>query len=99
LQMLSMATHDMRSPIISIASTIKLLARGRFGAVSESVKQTLNDVFNRMVKLEKIVGEYLTKSCVMNSSRIGRKERLDLREDIIDPLLEEFSQEIEMERF
>lgn len=95
LQMLSMATHDMRSPIISIASTIKLLSRGRFGAVSESVKQTLNDVFNRMVKLEKIVGEYLTKSCVMNSSRIGRKERLDLREDIIDPLLEEFSQEIE----
>jgi PAS domain S-box-containing protein len=95
LRMLSIATHDMRSPIVSIASTIKLLARGRFGEVSESAKQTLNDVFNRMVKLEKIVGEYLTKSSVMNSREIGRKETLDLREDIIDPILGEFSQEIE----
>ncbi len=95
LRMLSIATHDMRSPIVSIASIIKLLARGRFGEVSESVKQTLNDVFNRMVKLEKIVGEYLTKSSVMHSSEIGRKETLDLREDIIDPILGEFSLEIE----
>jgi PAS domain S-box-containing protein len=95
LQMLSIATHDMRSPIVSIASTIKLLAKGRFGEVSVSVKQTLIDVFNRMIKLEKIVEEYLTKSSVMNSSEIGRKETLDLREDIIDPILGDFSQEIE----
>ena len=95
LRMLSIAAHDMRSPIVSIASTIKLLARGRFGEVSESVQQTLNDIFNRMLKLEKIVGEYLTKSSVMSSSELGKKQILDLREDIIDPILDEFSQEIE----
>jgi PAS domain S-box-containing protein len=95
LRMLSIATHDMRSPIVSIALTIKLLARGRFGEVSVSVKQTLTDVFNRMIKLEKIVGEYLSKSSIMNSTEIGRKEMLDLREDIIDPILGEFLQEIE----
>jgi len=94
LRMLSIATHDMRSPIVSIALTIKLLSRGRFGEVSKSVKQTLNDVFNRMLRLEKIVGEYLTKSSVMSSSAIGKKELLDLREDIIDPILGEFAQEI-----
>jgi PAS domain S-box-containing protein len=94
LRMLSIATHDMRSPIVSIALTIKLLARGRFGEVSKSVKQTLNDVFNRMIRLEKIVGEYLTKSSVMSTSEIGKKELLDLRADIIDPILGEFSQEI-----
>lgn len=95
LHMLSIATHDMRAPIVSVASIVKLLARGRFGEVSESVKQTLNDVFHRMLKLEQIVEEYLTKSTVMNSTQIGRKETLDLREDIIDPILGEFSQEIE----
>lgn len=94
LRMLSIATHDMRSPIASIALTIKLLARGRFGEVSGSVKQTLSDVFNRMIRLEKIIEEYLTKSSVMSSSEIGKKELLDLREDIIDPILGEFSQEI-----
>jgi PAS domain S-box-containing protein len=95
LRMLSIATHDMRSPIVSIALTIKLLARGRFGEVSVSVKQTLTDLFKRMIKLEKIVGEYLSKSSIMNSTEIGRKEMLDLREDIIDPILGEFLQEIE----
>ena len=95
LQMLSIATHDMRSPIISAALTIKLLARGRFGEVSESVKQTLSDILNRMIKLEKTVEDYLTKSSLMNSSEIARKETLDLREDIIDPVLGEFSEEIE----
>lgn len=98
LRMLAIATHDMRSPIVSIALTIKLLARGRFGEVSVSVKQTLTDVFNRMIKLEKIVGEYLTKSSIMNSSEVSRKETLDLREDIIDPILGEFLQEIERGR-
>lgn len=95
LRMLSIATHDMRSPLVSIASTIKLLARGRFGEVSESVKQTLNDVFNRLIKVEKILTEYLTKSSVMSSVEVGSKQTLDLREDIIDPILGEFSQEIE----
>ena len=94
LRMLSIATHDMRSPIASIALTIKFLAKGSFGEVSLSVKQTLIDVFNRMMRLEKIVGKYLTESSVLNSSTIGRKEKLDLRADIIDPILGEFSQEI-----
>lgn len=94
LRMLSIATHDMRSPIASIALTIKLLAKGRFGEVNVSVKQTLNDVFNRMIRLEKIIEDYLTKSSVMSSSEIGKKELIDLREDIIDPILGEFSQEI-----
>ena len=94
-RMLSIATHDMRSPVVSIALTIKLLAAGRFGEVSGSVKQTLKDVFNRMIRLEKIIEEYLTKSSLMNSDEIGKKELLDLREDIIDPILGEFLQDIE----
>ena len=94
LRMLSIATHDMRSPIASIALTIKLLAKGRFGEVNVSVKQTLNDIFNRLIRLEKIIEDYLTKSSVMSSGEIGKKELIDLREDIIDPILGEFSQEI-----
>lgn len=94
LQMLSIATHDMRGSIVSISATIKLLSRGSYGKISGSVKQTLLDVFNRMNNLERIVGEYLAKSSLMNSDKIGKKEMLDLRQDIIDPILSDFSQEI-----
>jgi len=94
LQMLSIATHDMRSPIVSIASTVKLLSRGRFGKVSGSAKKTLEEIFQRLLKLEEIIKNYLSKSSLLSSEKIGKKEVLDLRQDIIDPILEEMYPDI-----
>ncbi|HBH62233.1 MAG TPA: hypothetical protein DDX85_10950 [Nitrospiraceae bacterium] len=94
LDMLSIATHDMRGPLISIGSMIKLLIRGTFGLIDESVKVTLLDISARMSRLEKLMGEYLCKSSLMNV-KTPDKEFLDLRQDIIDPILEEFLSEIE----
>ncbi|MBI5665997.1 MAG: PAS domain-containing sensor histidine kinase [Nitrospirae bacterium] len=94
LDMLSIATHDMRGPLISIGSMVKLLTRGTFGTIDESVKVTLVDISGRIGCLEKLMGEYLCKSSLMNV-RTPDKEVLDLRQDIIDPILEEFLSEIE----
>ncbi len=94
LDMLSIAMHDIRNPLISIASTIKLLVRGAFGIIDESVKVTLLDISVRIHHLEKIVSDYLCKSSIMNIKK-PEKEYLDLRQDIIDPILYEFSSEIE----
>ena len=94
LDMLSIATHDIRSPLIAIGSTIKLLVRGTFGFIDESVKVTLTDLSSRIHNLEKIVSEYLCKSSLMNVT-MPEKEYLDLRQDIIDPILSEFFTEIE----
>lgn len=94
LDMLSIATHDIRGPLISIGSTAKLLARGAFGPIDESAKITLLDVCDRISHLEKIVSEYLCKSSLMNV-KMPDKEYLDLRQDVIDPILDEFSAEIE----
>ena len=94
LDMISIATHDMRGPLISIGSMVKLLIRGAFGLIDESVKVTLSDIADRISRLEKIISEYLCKSSLMNV-KMPEKESLDLRQDIIDPLLDEFSTEIE----
>ncbi|RJQ49961.1 MAG: PAS domain S-box protein [Nitrospiraceae bacterium] len=97
LDMLSIATHDMRGPLSSIGSMIKLLIRGAFGSIDESVKVTLTDISGRIIRLEKLLGEYLCKSSMMNV-KMPEKEYLDLRQDIIDPILEEFLSEIEENR-
>lgn len=94
LDMLSIATHDMRAPLVSIGSMIKLLIRGAFGLIDESVKVTLLDISERIRNLERIVSGYLCKSSLMNV-RKPHKEHLDLRQDIIDPILDEFSSEIQ----
>lgn len=90
LNMVSIASHDIRGPLVSIGSTIKLLGRGVFGQVDTSVKMTLNDLFVRVTSLTKIVNDYLSKSSIIHAEIPG-KEKLDLREDIIDPILDEFS--------
>lgn len=97
LDMLSIATHDMRGPLISIGSMVKLLIRGTFGSIDESVKVTLLDISARINCLEKLMGEYLCKSSLM-SIKTPDKEFLDLRQDIIDPILEEFLSEIEVSK-
>ena len=97
LDMLSIATHDIRSPLSSVGSMIKLLIRGAFGSIDESVKVTLTDISGRIIRLEKLLGEYLCKSSMM-SIKMPDKEYLDLREDIIDPILDEFSSEIEQNK-
>jgi PAS domain S-box-containing protein len=44
LDMLSIATHDIRNPLASMGMTIKLLSRGSFGPVDDSVKATLEEL-------------------------------------------------------
>lgn len=97
LDMLSIAAHDIRGPLVSIGSIMKLLMRGAFGSIDESVKVTLSDIAARISYLEKMVGEYLYKSSVMNI-KMPKKEYCDLRQDIIDPILAEYLSEIEGNR-
>jgi len=94
LNMLSIATHDLRSPLVSIESIVKLLIRESFGKIDDSVKATLIDLFNRVRNLTKIVNQYLAKSSLIQAE-IPEKEKLDLREDIIDPILDELFSEIQ----
>lgn len=90
--MLSIATHDIRSPLIRIGYTIKLLMRGRFTDMNVALK----DLYKRVLHLEKVATDYLCKSSLLDiDGGLPKKEKIDLRQDIIDPILEEHSEEIE----
>jgi signal transduction histidine kinase len=94
LDMLTIATHDIRGPLASMGMTIRLLMRGSFGPVDDSVKATLEDLYSRNQRLERIVSDYLCRASVENA-HMPSKEALDLREDVIDPVLDEFADLIE----
>jgi len=94
LDMLTIATHDIRSPLSSMGMTIKLLIRGSFGPIDDSVKATLEDLYSRNLRLERIVSDYLCKAS-LNDAHTPRKEAVDLREDVIDLVLDEYADLIE----
>jgi len=97
LQLLSSASHDIRGPLVATEAVVKCLIRELYGPVDASVKETLEEVFQRLHSLEGIVVQYLSKSAVMGL-QVTAKEKLDLRQDIIDPVINDLSVDIRDKR-
>lgn len=94
INMIGIVGHDIRSPILSILASLKLLQINAFGELPESIRQTLADIEARLSQLENTATEYLHQTSILSDIEIPGKELLDLREDIIDPILEELSGDI-----
>jgi signal transduction histidine kinase len=94
LQKLMVLSHDLRGPLISLSAGLQLLVRGRYGPVDESVVHELKGLWKQTVRLSGIVEDHLTRAAVMDGFGQIQKEVLDLRKDIIDPILEELAVEI-----
>ena len=98
LNMLMIMSHDIRGPMISIAATLKLLMRGSFGRMDESVWNTVSDLMGRVRHLIGIAEDCLGSAHSMEGALRKKKEMIDLRQDIIDPVLDELSNDIEQQR-
>lgn len=95
LHMLMVVSHDIRGPLVSVAATLKLLQRGLYGTMSESVANTIGDLLSRVVQLTGIAEDFLGKAHSVEGSLQFEREMLDLRQDIIDPVLDELANDIE----
>jgi signal transduction histidine kinase len=91
LRMLSIATHDMRSPILGASALIKVVLRGE---LEESTREKLGKADERLMTLDRIVRDYLCESSILGTALLNEKEEFDLRQDIIDPLLSDLFLEI-----
>ncbi|GKT10448.1 PAS domain-containing sensor histidine kinase [Desulforhabdus sp. TSK] len=95
LNMLMIMSHDLRGPLISMGAGLKLLVRGSFGAMEERVARTLNGLMSQAVRLHGIVEDCLSRAVAVEGFHGMQKESLDLRKEIIDPVLEELADEIQ----
>lgn len=92
---LMVMSHDIRGSLLTMAAALKLLDRDYYGKMEKEVKNTLADLYGRILKLIRTSEDFLCNASSLNGGlEIGR-EVLDLRKDIIEPLLEEFSTDIE----
>lgn len=96
LNMLRMMSHDIRSPLTTMSATLKLLQRGHYGSMDESVVNTIKDLSTRVDKILGIADDCLGKAHVVDDKLQLQKDEYDLRQEIIEPVLNELSSEIEM---
>jgi PAS domain S-box-containing protein len=95
LHMLMLVSHDIRGPLVAMAATLKLLIRGSFGHMDESVTNVLKDLMVRVVRLLGTAEDCLGKASSVDGTLEVDRQILDLRQDIIDPILDELSGDIE----
>jgi two-component system, sensor histidine kinase and response regulator len=86
--------HDIRGSIVSAVAALKLLARGTHGEVSENLKRKLHEVSHRVESIAQLTEEFIGKAMADRPPQGKDRDRLDLKEDIVEPVLAELAHEI-----
>jgi PAS domain S-box-containing protein len=94
LNMVMVLSHDIRGPLVAIASILKLMLRGAYGKLDQSPANTVQDLLSRCARLLGTAEDYLGKSSIVEGGMEMKREVLDLRQDIIDAVLEELADDI-----
>ncbi len=94
MNMLGIATHDIKGSLLSIAATLKLLSRGYYGRVDEGVANSLRAALSKTLGLIGMTEEYLCRTLLWDDALEGEGEALDLKQNLITPVLQELSAEL-----
>jgi signal transduction histidine kinase len=94
LDRLMMMFHDLRGSMVSSAASLKLLLRGRFGRMDVEAQAKLREVSDNVNKLILLTEEFMANAFSGAGDGEMEKEMLDLRHDVVNPVLEELAAEL-----
>jgi len=94
LNMLKIMSHDIRGSLLSISATLKLLTRGYYGEINESVGNSLKELLSKTTCSIGITEEYLSRTFSIQGELEMENEALDLVQDVINPVFEELASEL-----
>jgi signal transduction histidine kinase len=86
--------HDIRSALVSTDASLKLVMRGRHGAIGGETHGKLQEVSGRLNNLVQLTEDFVGKAMSDEPGAQIEHELLDLRQDIVAPVLSELSPEI-----
>lgn len=98
LDRLMMMFHDLRGSMVSTAASLKLLNRGKYGEIGGEALGKLHEVSGNVDRLILLTEEFMTKAFSCGADNDMEKEMLDLRHDVLNPVLEELAGELRNHR-
>ncbi|OGP69240.1 MAG: hypothetical protein A2Z73_05760 [Deltaproteobacteria bacterium RBG_13_60_28] len=98
LNKLAIMFHDIRGSMVSTAAALKLLIRGAHGDLDAEVARKIQEVYSRVGKLVGVTEEYMAQVLSGNGDVTMSTELLDLKKEIVEPVLGEFFEEIQDHR-
>ena len=95
LNKLAIMFHDIRSSMVSTSAALKLLIRGAHGDLDEPAAQKVREVYSRVKKIIGVSEEFMAQVLSGNSDVTLGSELLDLKQEIVAPVLDELLEEIQ----
>lgn len=95
---MTLMLHDIRSSMISTAASLKLMARGRHGEMSQTAKAKLRETTARIETTIHLTEDFMGRSLADRRPSERNGDYLDLTEDIVEPVLAELAAEIQDHR-
>ena len=77
-EFISMASHQLRTPLTSIKGYVSMLIEGDVGKVSNEQKQLLNEVFVSSERMVRLIGDFLNVSRLQTGKFVIEKHPVDL---------------------
>jgi two-component system, sensor histidine kinase and response regulator len=95
-QMMLMS-HDVRGAMVATAASLKLMARGTYGELSEIAKAKLREAAGRIENTIHLIEDSLDR-CLADRHAAADEDVLNLGEDIVDPVVAELAAEIQAQQ-
>jgi PAS domain S-box-containing protein len=92
-EFISLASHQLQSPITSIKWSLEWLIGGHEGVLNEKQKETLNGIYESSKEMSELVGSFLQVTRMESSEFAIEKEDVDLLQ-ISDSVLQELASQI-----
>ena len=87
-------SHDIRGSMVAAAASLKLMARGRYGEMSEPAKAKIHEATGRIENTIHLMEDFIGRSLADRRPGAREEEFLDVTEDIVEPVLAELAAEI-----
>jgi len=87
-EFLSIASHQLRTPLTAIAGYISMLKEGDYGRIPEEGNKAINKVYNSSQRMIKLVNDFLNVSRVETGRVVLNLSRVSLDEIILQIIAE-----------
>jgi len=96
-EFVSLASHQLRTPLASIGLSAELLLRGVSGQVDASSKRYLDEIFNSTVRMKDLIESLLNISRIELGTFVVKFESLDFKKEI-NEIIKEFDLKIKSKK-